>query len=466
MPSAPTFLCCFIMEILCFIKNKNAQHHLNETIMMLNQADTAIRKNISLFHESKLLSSSSESHYKKGQICLNTIIDLLHILYAEVKMLESIQLPDYTEMLYDPLEELSDCIYFQNSELFSSDHLKALYNIFLFFQSQYLLRFYLTIRSNRKEGLKYLNSDNVRLRNCVKMYIEKLSSMFNASFQQIFQQKNLRGMKPKSSMRNSDLSKIKRSSMDILCRLINITNEFHTIDNWVQFELEDDSGIEVNREWINISKRMEQSKASLDICKSDFETFILINSKFFRQNVQSPIEDDDQSRSEHFTNTSMEIEDNENLVIEERNDEYFGIYDTISCKDNDGLNEIIRRKNIPPSEQDECSCIDMEITRSSFAPVLKQLKMKILPIQTKMKERELKFLLSKGMDREKILNFDKKEDILLCETSTTSTDNFKSKLKPSHDRFEEMRSFLQQKPSVISIPPNNLPLNNYEDIIE
>lgn len=63
---------------------------------------------------------------KQGQICVNMIVDVIRILYTEIKVLEAIHLPDYIEMIYEPLEdELSDCIYFQNSELLSAHQLKV-----------------------------------------------------------------------------------------------------------------------------------------------------------------------------------------------------------------------------------------------------------------------------------------------------------------------------------------------------
>lgn len=144
------------------------------------------------------------------------------------------------------------------------------------------------------------------------------------------------------------------------------------------------------------------------------------------------------------------------------NNEYFGIYDTNNCTNNSDFSIM---ENDSPCMQDEC--IDMEITRLSFAPVLKQLKRKISPIQTQMKEREMQFLLSKGIDREKIINFDKTEEnqiqtqMLDEETSTP----LKPKTKQPGDRYEETRSFLQQKQTFMIIPANHLPSQTYEEDI-
>lgn len=52
--------------------------------------------------------------------------EIVRILYDEVKRLESILLPNHVESLYEPLEELTTCIYFQRSiEELSCDDIKV-----------------------------------------------------------------------------------------------------------------------------------------------------------------------------------------------------------------------------------------------------------------------------------------------------------------------------------------------------
>lgn len=59
-----------------------------------------------------------------NEIFFKSFKEIIHILYAEVKILESISLPDYVEIMYESLEELPDCIY---SEKNTIDHLKVIY---------------------------------------------------------------------------------------------------------------------------------------------------------------------------------------------------------------------------------------------------------------------------------------------------------------------------------------------------
>lgn len=58
--------------------------------------------------------------------CLESIIELIQLIYADVKEIERIRLPEHIERNYQPLEELNDCIYFQkNINDLSSDDLKV-----------------------------------------------------------------------------------------------------------------------------------------------------------------------------------------------------------------------------------------------------------------------------------------------------------------------------------------------------
>lgn len=148
-----------------------------------------------------------------------------------------------------------------------------------------------------------------------------------------------------------------------------------------------------------------------------------------------------------------------NLLYDD-NKEYFGIRG--SCEDIEGDVGVVDNKNGVNSWQDDLNSIDMKMTRLSFAPVLRQLKCKIDPIKSEMKERELKFLMSKGIDRAKIIDFDQDED----SQSDDMCSQIKSKTTHSHDRYTETRSFLQQKQPIL-IPFANLPPpSNSEEILE
>lgn len=54
------------------------------------------------------------------------MIEIIRIVYAEVKLLELISIPEHMESVYDPLDELSNCIHFQeNNVILSNDTFKV-----------------------------------------------------------------------------------------------------------------------------------------------------------------------------------------------------------------------------------------------------------------------------------------------------------------------------------------------------
>lgn len=55
--------------------------------------------------------------------CLNVIIEVNSLIYNEIKHMETIHLASSVEDYYESLQELNDCVYFQNelTEATSSD---------------------------------------------------------------------------------------------------------------------------------------------------------------------------------------------------------------------------------------------------------------------------------------------------------------------------------------------------------
>lgn len=70
---------------------------------------------------------SSRLH-DRSQIFVKSITEIIRILYAQVRTLESHSLPDMAEILYEPLEELPVCMNPNGREVLTTDHLKVVYN--------------------------------------------------------------------------------------------------------------------------------------------------------------------------------------------------------------------------------------------------------------------------------------------------------------------------------------------------
>lgn len=125
--AATTYGLFISAETAVVIRNRLTQHRLIQIISSIEQSDAAIRKNISFFRETKILTASSIlDKYNRCANCLKSISEIIRMLYDEVKLLESNKLFEHIECMYEPLEDLSTCIYFQKDiDEFTSDDIKV-----------------------------------------------------------------------------------------------------------------------------------------------------------------------------------------------------------------------------------------------------------------------------------------------------------------------------------------------------
>lgn len=336
------------------------------------------------------------------------------------------------------------------------------YNIFLYFQSQYFLRFYLILHFDQENGLKYLNNENICFRKNIEAHTEKLVSWLYANIHQKYEQRKIDHYRLEgSNMSNLDLSKMKRFSIDLLCRLIAITNKYQSIDEMIHSHKVD---THLNKDdMLKISMELNSMKDSMNACQEDLEALKLINNKCFVQMLQKPIGSSNvlsKNDDEHLSSIPNQSDESYKCITEEESHEYFGIN---TCEDTEDENT--EGKYNVCSLQDDLFNIDNKVTRLCFAPVLKQLKSKIDPIKTEMKERELKYLISKGIDRNKIIEFDENEALEPNSDPMKALTKFQTKL--SKDRYDETRKLLQQKQQMMFMSINDLPSqSSLEDILE
>lgn len=334
----------------------------------------------------------------------------------------------------------------------------------------------------RANGLNYLNDANIRFQQNLARHIDRLSVWLNQIVHQMVTQSHQKKigtlhLDGKSSD-DMDLLKMKRSSMDIWCRLIAATNQYQNTDR--QIQCIDISSTRLNKNgMLDILNEMNRTKESLVACQDDFHTLQLIYNKYLVQKFDIPIEiakrseDSDETKG-NSTIQCERIDQNVKTNIDEESKEYFGMRDVKNSDDTDTDSESADERMSRSDWQTELDNIDMKVTRSFFAPVLKQLKTKIDPIKSEMKEREMKFLMAKGIDREQIIEFNKNEQIQVPCSSDSDSDSadihdIKQKSKPRPDRYNEMRTFLQQKQPIRIMPFAHLPPpppSSSEDVLE
>lgn len=337
-------------------------------------------------------------------------------------------------------------------------HLQNVYNIFLYFQSQFFFRLILFILNANDIGIEYLKT--CQLSKLITNNVHILLVAVNVDVRKLPSDRTVDKLRNANQTDSHliDLLKLKRSSMDVMSRLVAIANQYERTDEII--EMYETNRIANSGDALKLLTQMHNIKNALATCEEDYQRLILIFSKLLANKfyIKPEHPDIDREKPNEISDDAGEEKIVKNAINEPENTEFFamrGIQDSdnSASESMDGENNKLKRFHA----EDGTDEFDLKITRSMFAPVLKQLKDQIDPINTEMKERELKFLLAAGMDQETISAFNKNDDI---------PDPFAENSTPKPNRFDEMRSFLKQKQQVTFMQPFFPPTNCDEDILE
>lgn len=256
--------------------------------------------------------------------------------------------------------------------------------------------------------------------------------------------------------------------MDIYSRLLAAINRYEEVDDNIQ-QLQSQQ-LSSEKHMISLLGEMSQIKETLCSCHDDHQRLILIFNKVLMQTHNFSAEvmpNDSADTGECVDEQSDRIEDCsiDHAAADEESKDFFALNE---IKDDDSDDERAAAQS-RKQRADELESYDSRVTRLFYAPVLKQLKSKIDPIKADMRERELKFLLSKGIDREQILNFDSDAASDASETSRSSETSSAGRRKNCagyQDRYASMRTQLENKQQFCFLSAN-LPTNRpTEDILE
>lgn len=257
--------------------------------------------------------------------------------------------------------------------------------------------------------------------------------------------------------------------MDICSRLLATLNRYEQFDEQIQ-TLQPKS-MESEERMRALLNEMSQIKESMCSCHDDHQRLLLVFNKLLVQLHNIPMVNDAKDLTENGVKAddcTIDTTNERNAdEVEEESKEYFALKDVKDVGSDGEQPKPHTRQNV----ESELESYDMQVTRSFYAPVLKQLKSKIDPINADMREREMKFLLAKGIDREKILNFDSdvSHESELSDASSDVSDVVvrRQKRKSHQDRYEGSRTMLENKQQFCFLPLANLPANlPSEDILE
>lgn len=270
------------------------------------------------------------------------------------------------------------------------------------------------------------------------------------------------------------LCKVKRSSMDLMCRLIAMTNEYRDTDDRLQSMTQDHR---LKKDvFMDIAHRMTQIEKSLVTCQEDYRRLKLTYDKFLFTTFRIKPERKAVAAVEKETsdNISSDVCDavtkktTENQSNEENSD-FFALRDAIEIiSDSEDEYEALVGGRKHGNFDEELEQLDSKLSRTYFAPVLRQLKSKINPINDAMKERELKYLLAKGIDRDRIVSSAADGGANVVDSDSDSDVSIVMPRTKPRNNYDEMRTFLQQKQQFTMLPSTSPPTHapGDEEVLE
>lgn len=404
--------------------------------------------------------------------CIQCLKDVILVVYDGIKDLES----EYTishkyQLVYEPIEELCQTDYFtKEPEEFSAKNIKEFLNLFLFVQSQYLMRLGLIIATGNVDSdfIKY------NTRNLSPLIDEQTSNcLYNFDLIMFVASPDKESHSFKKLDKNRevplDLLRAKSYSMTFVPKLLAVTHECVRLDSVLNNIINNyDKTDKEQDELHDLVPVMNQIDSELLMCQDEYQRFFITFQKFLNLTPDEKVPEDDEKLPE--VEKSQEKFEHDYRKVGET---AFGYHDDFFALDgfeNDALASDEPTANKGDLDQDDDQ-INRKIVKKTFKPVLKQLKTKIEPLATEMKEREKKVLTAKGVEVENLDETRHSERDSCSEGSFSDSDDEemqkKRMAKKSTQKYSEMRDFLEQKQqfNVFSFKPPAMSMVQ-EDVIE
>lgn len=250
---------------------------------------------------------------------------------------------------------------------------------------------------------------------------------------------------------------LKSYSISASSKILAIANECRRIDGIVQSVHQ--SNKDELKELMSSVTRIEDA---IHICQSEYQRFVVAYFKIMNVKYNDQCEDGQSVNSEHeFTADDVALNLRGIKDIEPDEEEFFT--STERTSDDESKENRNRR-----CWDDELTEKNINVVKQRFKPVLAQLKGKIEPIATSLRERERNHLLSKGIDPSEFVDCNNiNEGFRSCSDSDDDDEAEYMRRRKSNRTYDDMRKFLEGKPQISLIPMRSANENFMsEDILE
>lgn len=326
-----------------------------------------------------------------------------------------------------------------------------MYNVFLYVQSHLLTRLSLLLIYNHAQCMLPKNKCSILSR-----IIKDVIAEDNFRYEQLTSTPATNSGHPNSidHVTTEPMLNLKSYSISASSKILAIANECRRIDGIVQ------TGHQLHKDELNkLMPSITQLENAIHICQSEYQRFVVAYFKVMNIDYNEQCFDGQTFNSENEF-TAEDVTLREFKEIEPDEEEFFTSTERTSEDESKDLSKNRR------CWDDELTEKNINVVKQRFKPVLAQLKGKIEPIATSLRERERNHLLSKGIDPSEFVDCNNmNEGFRSCSDSDDDAEYVRRR-KPNRS-YDDMRKFLEGKPQISLIPMRSANENVLkEDILE
>lgn len=273
---------------------------------------------------------------------------------------------------------------------------------------------------------------------------------------QIIEISELQNKQQPMQRKSGPVAVLQESSLRLNSCMLAVADECHLLDETLQKLSEDipKKPAEEGKHLMEVANSMRLIEASLAVCCDDFHRLCLVYNRFLSlklgtQNNNLLITQTDVSSVDGLVDSSLDPEESI-LRVEITNNNSFDDFYAYAFDENEKPVEVTQKDNRELEE--ELAFLDEKITKSTFRPVLRQLKGKIDPIRKEMLQKERQILKNKGINVDEFLGKEqgneKGEENSDSEGSADEAHEISKKAYENAKKFDEMRDYLAQKPRI------------------
>lgn len=445
LKSCPLWVCYgYLLWKLC--REYEDLSGLNALLENLTNYQTDLRKILSFLTDlNHVTRGHSPRERQLATICLESCVRIVKLLHQFVTTIDGKHPLSNTLINYEPFEDLPQFNLLGEN---SYRNFKTIFPIFLFIQSQFLLR--LTVAMVDKQDFKWSELNNIisELRKETVTLKEKSNIKTNTK-EYVGDLIKCSDLMEKSC--DDDLCKLKWTSANLSAKLMVQMNLFERFNEKLATE----------RNLNDLNEDLTEIQPLFEANAWEYNNLLILMRRLLNQDAAG-----EKKTALELTLGEQEAEEKKGPFKYVDQSTVISIDDEFFIQDGQFVVNDANASDLPPIEEQR----NEKLLKSCFKPVLKQLRKQINPINQEMNERERRFMQEQGVliptpAETKELPTESSEDELDDNLVLRKKNNKKLIARPS--KYDENRQFLAAKVQMGMLRlPTPLVNPSNEDVLE